>query len=185
MDDHPYVTQGVKMPKYYRLIKGPLNIGRETVPTGMLVELNEVYDSGTTPNGLARKYHSYPRHIHPDVDLFDHQVESIDFEPSPLYNHAVVLGFNAEPAFLQAGCAAFLERIYWMMGQFNPLTSIDTWMEWYIRADDEAKYLEDSPHKAATLRFAETYRKRCDLLERLQMVVQKYNAAGVIQNYKD
>lgn len=173
------------MSKYCRIIKGPVHIGRETLPVGLLVELNEDYDGTITTTGVIRKFHSYPRDAHPDVDLFEHQVESIDFEPSPLYNHAVVLGFNAEPAFFQVGCNAFLERLYWMMGRFSPLTSIDTWTEWYINADDEAKYMADSPHRDAILRFVENYRKRCDLLERLQKVVQKYNAAGTIENYKD
>lgn len=66
------------MSKYYRIIKGPVHTGRETLPVGLLVELNEDYDGTITPNGVIRKFHSYPRDAHPDVDLFEHQVEPID-----------------------------------------------------------------------------------------------------------
>lgn len=173
------------MSKYCRIIKGPVHIGRHTLSTGSLVELNEDYDGGVAPGGVLRKYKSFPRHVHPDVDLFDHAVEPIDFEPSLIYNHAVMLGFDADPRFFETGVNAVLERIYWMLDRFPPELTIDQYTEWYVIADDEAKRLPvDSPRKDFVTRSAESYRKRAEFLERLKKVVETYNAAWTIDNYK-
>lgn len=171
------------MPKYFSIVKGPINIGHVSLITGCLVELDEEFEPGKINGRTIRRYRAFNQNGHPLVFIYDDQVEPIDFEPSPLWNHAVMVGFNSDPRFLQRGVNAVLERIYWMNGNFDPFIPMDRWLDWYVKTEDESRLISGIVRRENALKMSDEYRRRYEFLERLQKSVEEFNKRGSIENF--